>query len=61
LHGNSKQSRRTARRDEHGTTLARPGQRGGARDLLASVYGSFAEGFDTLELKQAKALLDELS
>jgi len=28
-----------------------------ARDLLASVYGWFTEGFATLDLKQAKALL----
>ena len=32
-----------------------------ARDLLAPVYGWFTEGFDTLDLKGAKALLDELS
>ncbi len=32
-----------------------------ARDLLASVYGWFTEGFDTAERKEAKALLDELS
>ena len=31
-----------------------------ARDLLAPVYGWFTEGFATLDLKQAKALLDEL-
>jgi predicted ATPase len=31
-----------------------------ARDLLAPVYAWFTEGFDTLDLKQAKALLDEL-
>ena len=31
-----------------------------ARELLAPVYGWFAEGFDTLDLKEAKALLDEL-
>ena len=31
-----------------------------ARDLLAPVYGWFTEGFDTLDLKDAKALLDEL-
>jgi predicted ATPase len=31
-----------------------------ARDLLAPIYGWFTEGFDTLDLKQAKALLDEL-
>jgi predicted ATPase len=32
-----------------------------AHDLLAPVYGWFSEGFDTLDLKEAKALLDELS
>jgi predicted ATPase/class 3 adenylate cyclase len=31
-----------------------------ARELLAAVYGWFTEGFDTLDLKEAKALLDEL-
>jgi len=37
------------------------GKRGEARDLLASVYGWFTEGFDTLDLKEAKALLDRLA
>jgi predicted ATPase len=32
-----------------------------ARELLAPVYGWFTEGFDTLDLKEAKALLDTLS
>jgi hypothetical protein len=32
-----------------------------ALDLLASVYGWFTEGFDTLDLKEAKGLLDELA
>ena len=32
-----------------------------ARDLLAPVYGWFTEGFDTLDLKEAKALLEELT
>jgi predicted ATPase len=32
-----------------------------ARDLLAPVYGWFTEGFDTPDLKEAKALLDELT
>jgi predicted ATPase len=31
-----------------------------ARELLAPVYGWFTEGFDTLDLNEAKALLDEL-
>jgi predicted ATPase len=46
------------------TSLARlwrdQGKRDEARDLLAPVYGWFTEGFDTLDLKEAKALLDEL-
>jgi class 3 adenylate cyclase/predicted ATPase len=32
-----------------------------ARDLLAPIYGWFTEGFDTPDLKDAKALLDELA
>ena len=31
-----------------------------ARELLAPVYGWFTEGFDTRDLKEAKALLNEL-
>ena len=31
------------------------------RGLLAPVYGWFTEGFDTRDLKEAKALLDELA
>jgi predicted ATPase len=50
---------RTPRR--HGPRLWRDqGKRDEARDLLAPVYGCFTEGFDTLDLKEAKALLDEL-
>jgi predicted ATPase len=37
------------------------GRRAEARDLLAPVYGWFTEGFDTHDLKEAKALLDQLS
>jgi predicted ATPase len=36
------------------------GRRAEARDLLAPVYAWFTEGFDTPDLKEAKALLDEL-
>jgi predicted ATPase len=32
-----------------------------ARELLAPVYGWFTEGFDTCDLKEAKALLEELA
>lgn len=37
------------------------GKRDEARELLAPVYGWFTEGFDTLDLKEAKALLSELA
>jgi predicted ATPase len=37
------------------------GKRDEARELLAPVYGWFTEGFDTRDLKEAKALLDELA
>ena len=36
------------------------GKRDEGRELLAPVYGWFTEGFDTLDLKEAKTLLDEL-
>ena len=36
------------------------GKRDEARNLLAPVYGWFTEGFDTLDLKEAKALLNAL-
>ena len=39
----------------------RQGKRNEARELLAPIYGWFTEGFETLDLKQAKALLDELA
>jgi predicted ATPase len=32
-----------------------------ARHILAEVYGWFTEGFDTLDLREARALLEELS
>jgi predicted ATPase len=47
------------------TTLARLWQSLGrtkeARELLAPIYGWFTEGFDTKDLKEARALLDELA
>jgi predicted ATPase len=39
---------------------AKQGKRSQARDLLAPVYDWFAEGFDTADLKDARALLDQL-
>jgi len=47
------------------TSLARlwsdRGRNAEARDLLAPIYGWFTEGFDTLDLKEAKILLDALA
>jgi len=47
------------------TSLARlwreQGRRGEACDLLAPLYSSFTEGFDTADLKDAKRLLDQLA
>ena len=37
------------------------GKRGVARELLAPVYDAFSEGFDTPDLTEAKALLNELA
>jgi len=47
------------------TSLARlwgeQSRRAEAHKLLAPIYGWFTEGFDTADLKEAKALLDELT
>ena len=40
--------------------LAKQGRRDEARTMLAEIYDWFSEGFDTADLKEAKALLDEL-
>jgi predicted ATPase len=39
----------------------RQGKRADARQLLVEIYGWFTEGFDTADLQEAKALLEELS
>jgi hypothetical protein len=41
--------------------LAKRGRREEARTMLAEIYGWFTEGFDTADLKDAKALLDQLN
>ncbi len=41
--------------------LNEQGRRDEARAMLAEIYGWFTEGFDTADLKEAKALLDELA
>jgi predicted ATPase len=40
--------------------LAKQGHRDEARTMLTEIYNWFTEGFDTADLKDAKALLDEL-
>jgi predicted ATPase len=40
--------------------LAKQGRRDEARAMLAEIHGWFTEGFDTADLKDAKALLDQL-
>jgi predicted ATPase len=37
------------------------GKEGEARQILADIYGWFTEGFDTADLQEAKALLEELT
>ena len=62
LHANSEQNLgNSPRRHEPRTPLSRPAQVEEARELLAPVYGWFTEGFDTRDLKEAKALLRELA
>jgi len=41
--------------------LAKQGRRDEARTMLTDIYGWFTEGFDTADLKDAKALLDDLN
>jgi len=41
--------------------LTKQGRRDEARTMLAEIYGWFTEGFDTADLQEAKALLNELS
>jgi predicted ATPase len=41
--------------------LAQQGRKAEARTMLGDIYGWFTEGFDTADLKDAKALLGELS
>ncbi len=41
--------------------LSKQGHRGEARAMLAKIYSCFTEGFDTADLKDTEALLDELN
>jgi predicted ATPase len=44
-----------------GRLWQRQGKKDEARHMLADIYGWFTEGFDMIDLRQARALLDELS
>ncbi len=61
----AREQRAKSRELRAATSMARlwhgQGKRQQARDLLAPVYGWFTEGFDALDLKEAKALLDALA
>jgi predicted ATPase len=49
-------------RDDESRAIAREARQADeARAMLADIYNWFTEGFDTADLKDAKALLDELS
>jgi predicted ATPase len=50
-----------ARHDGLAHLLSEKGRFDEARSMLADVYNWFTEGFDTAHLRDAKALLDELS
>ena len=41
--------------------MAAQGKRAEAHELLAAIYGWFTEGFDTPDLQEAKALLEEVA
>ncbi len=41
--------------------LTKQGRRDEARTMLADIYNWFTEGFDTLDLKEAKALINKLN
>jgi hypothetical protein len=47
--------------DEPRTATHYEGKRDEARAMLADIYGWFTEGFDTADLKDAKAVVDQLN
>lgn len=51
----------TGERHEPGRLWQGQGKKTEARDLLTRVYDRFTEGFETADLKDAQALLEELS
>ena len=44
-----------------GRLWSKQGKKEEAKELLGEIYAWFTEGFDTVDLKSAKSLLDELS
>ena len=58
--GTRRQALGAARHDQPRPAWARAGPARRGHDLLAPVYGWFTEGFDTADLKDARALLEEL-
>ena len=59
-HRNIKEFQSRVGPGSHASLWHSQGKTSEARDLLAPVYSWFTEGFDTSDLKEAKALLDEL-
>ena len=59
--GQQAKSLGAAGRHEPGRLWQQQGKRDEACELLAPIYGWFTEGFDTADLQEAKALLEELS
>ena len=57
--GRTRERQAVARRHQPGPR--KQGRIAEAREVLAPVYDWFTEGFDTADLKDAKALLEELS
>jgi predicted ATPase len=59
--GRSQRSRRNRETMSPDRLRRYQGQCQGSRPLLAPIYSGFAEGLDTADLQEAKALLEELS
>ena len=55
------QSQGAAGNDELKSAVAATRQERRSSELLAEIYGWFTEGFDTKDLQEAKALLEQLA
>ena len=60
-HQQAKSLGATGRDEPESRLWQRQGKRAAARELLAPIYGWFTEGFDTVDLQEARALLEALS